>query len=107
MQNLTLKKKDLAQIGKNIIFDVVEDGDQREILDMQVIFFDILSTKEKQFGFSAEFADGMNLCCLGDEPYNDVCEIYAQNADYLLSEAFLFYMEIEIFSNHMKNTIAQ
>ena len=46
--NLTLKKKDLAQIGKNIIFDVVEDGDQREILDMQVIFFDILSTKEIQ-----------------------------------------------------------
>ena len=37
--NLTLKKKDLAQIGKNIIFDVVEDGDQREILNMQVIFF--------------------------------------------------------------------
>ena len=39
--NLTLKKKDLAQIGKNIIFDVVEDGDQREILRYdQVIFFE-------------------------------------------------------------------
>ena len=29
--NLTLKKKDLAQIGKNIIFDVVEDGYEREV----------------------------------------------------------------------------
>lgn len=101
--NLTLKKKDLAQIGKNIIFDVIEDGDQREILDMQVIFFDILSTKEKQFGFSAEFADGMNLCCLGDEPYNDVCEIYAQNADYLLSEAFCLYGDRDIFKPYEKH----
>ena len=101
--NLTLKKKDLAQIGKNIIFDVVEDGDQREILDMQVIFFDILSTKEKQFGFSAEFADGMNLCCLGDEPYNEVCEIYAQNADYLLSEAFCLYGDRDIFKPYEKH----
>lgn len=101
--NLTLKKKDLAQIGKNIIFDVVEDGDQREILNMQVIFFDILSTKEKQFGFSAEFADGMNLCCLGDEPYNEVCEIYAQNADYLLSEAFCLYGDRDIFKPYEKH----
>ena len=96
-------KKDLAQIGKNIIFDVVEDGDQREILDMQVIFFDILSTKEKQFGFSAEFADGMNLCCLGDEPYNEICEIYAQNADYLLSEAFCLYGDRDIFKPYEKH----
>lgn len=70
---------------------------------MQVIFFDILSTKEKQFGFSAEFADGMNLCCLGDEPYNEVCEIYAQNADYLLSEAFCLYGDRDIFKPYEKH----
>ena len=97
------KKKERNSVVENIIFDVVEDGDQREILDMQVIFFDILSTKEKQFGFSAEFADGMNLCCLGDEPYNDVCEIYAQNADYLLSEAFCLYGDRDIFKPYEKH----
>ena len=63
----------------------------------------ILSTKEKQFGFSAEFADGMNLCCLGDEPYNEVCEIYAQNADYLLSEAFCLYGDRDIFKPYEKH----
>mgnify|MGYP001286328709 CR=1 FL=1 len=98
---LNKNKKVVESDMENIIFDVVEDGDQREILDMQVIFFDILSTKEKQFGFSAEFADGMNLCCLGDEPYNEVCEIYAQNADYLLSEAFC--LDRDIFKPYEKH----
>ena len=50
---MTLKKKDLAQIGKNILFHEVTDGQQAEILSMHVIFFDILSTKAKQFGFCA------------------------------------------------------
>lgn len=100
---LTLKKKDLAQLGKNIVFDIVEDNDQREILDMQVIFFDILSTKEKQFGFCAEFIDGMTLCCLGDEPYNEQCEIYANKADWLLAEAFCLYRDRDIFKPYEKH----
>lgn len=101
--NLTLKQKDLAQLGKNIVFDVLEDGDQREILNMQIIFFDIFSTKEKQFGFSAEFTDGMNLCCLGDEPYNEKCKIYADKADYLLAEAFCLYRDRDKFKPYEKH----
>lgn len=100
---MTLKKKDLAQIGNNIIFEVVEDNEQKAILDMQVIFFDILSKKEKQFGFSAEFEDGLTLCCLGDEPYNEACQIYAEHSDWLLSEAFCLYEEREIFKPYEKH----
>lgn len=100
---LTLKKKDLAHLGKDIIFHVVEDGDQAEILSMRVIFFDILSTKAKQYGFFAQFQNDMTLCCLGDEPYNETCKIYADNCDWLMSEAFCLYADRDVFKPYEKN----
>lgn len=100
---LTLKKKDLAQISENILFHEVTDGQQVEILSMQVIFFDILSTKAKQFGFCLDFEDGSSLCCLGDEPYNEVCRFYAKGADWLLAEAFCLYADRDIFKPYEKH----
>jgi len=46
--------------------------------DMQLQCFDIHSTKERQFGFTALLPDGQRLCCLGDEPYNPLCEQYTE-----------------------------
>lgn len=102
--NMTLKKKDREQVGKNIVLHEVQDGEERDILSMQVIFFDILSTKAKQFGFFAKFKDdGLKLCCLGDEPYNERCRIYAENCDWLLSEAFCLYKDRDIFKPYEKH----
>ena len=100
---MTLKKKDLAQIGKNILFHEVTDDQQAEILSMHVIFFDILSTKAKQFGFCADFDDGTSLCCLGDEPYNEACRVYAEGANWLLAEAFCLYADRDIFKPYEKH----
>ena len=100
---MTLKKKDLAQIGKNILFHEVTDGQQAEILSMRVSFFDILSTKAKQFGFCADFDDGTSLCCLGDEPYNEACRVYAEGANWLLAEAFCLYADRDIFKPYEKH----
>ena len=102
---LTLKKKDLAQIGKNIIFHEVKDADQVDFMSlyMHITFFDIESTKAKQFGFLAEFIDGDTLCCLGDEPYNDRCRVYAQDCKWLLSEAFCLYADKDIFKPYEKH----
>lgn len=103
---MTLKKKDLAQVGKNIIIHEVEDATQVEFMamQMQVIFFDIFSKKAKQFGFCAEFEeDGLTVCCLGDEPYNEMCGIYAEGSNWLLSEAFCLYADRDIFKPYEKH----
>jgi RNA polymerase sporulation-specific sigma factor len=55
-----------------------KDGEERMILGHKVTFFDILSTKAKQFGFCMEYADGKKLTCCGDEPYNECEHKYAE-----------------------------
>lgn len=100
---LTLKKKDAEQLGKRIFFRTVSDGENLEILDMRVTFFDILSTKKKQFGFSAVFSDGYKLSCLGDEPYNEHCRDTVFDSDLLMSEAFCLYADRDLFNPYEKN----
>lgn len=103
MTALTLKKKDLEQIGKNILFHEVQDGQQLDILSMQITFFDIQSTKAKQFGFRALFSDGLLFSCLGDEPFNEHCKEYVYGSDWLLSEAFCLYEDREVFKPYEKH----
>lgn len=82
----------------------VEDGETRRVLGRDVTFFDIRSTKEKQFGFSAvPGMDGKKLTFLGDEPYNPVCEAYARGSRWLLSEAFCLYADRERFKPYEKH----
>ena len=59
-------------MGERIQFDVVKDGDSRTILGCPVTFFDIGSTKAKQFGFTMQLKSGKKFTCVGDEPYNEV-----------------------------------
>ena len=103
MTGLTLKKKDLAQMGKRILLHEVKDGESIALLGMKLTAFDILSTKAKQFGYELRFADGLRLTCLGDEPYNEHDEQYAKGADWLLSEAFCLYRDREQFKPYEKN----
>ena len=103
MTELTLKKKDFAQIGSRIILHEVKDGETISLVGLRLTAFDILSTKAKQFGYSIAFADGKKLTCLGDEPYNAHAEAYVRDSDWLLSEAFCQYKDREIFKPYEKN----
>lgn len=100
---LTLKKKDLQQLDKNIVLTVVSDGEEKDCMDMHITFFDILSTKKQQFGFSAVFADGYKLSCLGDEPYNEHCKDIVMGSDLLMSEAFCLYADRDKFNPYEKH----
>ena len=71
---LTLPGKILKYIDERIFWGEVKDGTRKEILGLPICFFDILSTKMKQFGFRVLLPDGQVLVCLGDEPYN--CLLY-------------------------------
>ena len=104
MCEMMLKKKDLQNVGKSIIINEVIDGQVLEFTQMKLTAFDIFSTKAKQFGYTITFADdGKVLTCLGDEPYNEVCEKYVRGADWLMSEAFCKYGDRDRFKPYEKN----
>lgn len=100
---LTTQKKFYSLIGERIHLIPVSDRETRQILDLNLTFFDIHSTKARQFGFLALFPDGKKLCCAGDEPLNPLCEIYAKECDWLLHEAFCLYADREKYHPYEKH----
>ena len=98
-----LPKKEADGIGGIVVMHELEDGERFEVDDLHLQCFDIHSTKERQFGFTALLPDGQRLCCLGDEPYNPLCEQYAKGADWLMSEAFCLYEGRERFQPYEKH----
>lgn len=103
MSGLLFTPKETQFIDKRLHLITVADGEERSINGRAVTFFDIGSTKAKQFGFSMELADGKRLVCCGDEPYNTCEEPYAKGCDWLLHEAFCLYGEADIFKPYEKH----
>lgn len=100
---LTIQGKFCALFDHRIQFVEVTDGQELAVWDHAVTFFDIHSTKARQFGFSLTLHSGRRLVCLGDEPYNPLCRRYAEVADWLLSEAFCLYADRERFKPYEKS----
>ena len=90
-------------IGQKIRLIPVAHGQRGSILDCEAAFFDIRSTKAKQFGFTLYYGDHEKLTCLGDEPYNPCCREYAENSTWLMHEAFCLASEAEIFHPYEKH----
>ena len=84
-------------------FITISDGEERLVNDHKITFFDIGSTKAKQFGFCMELDKNRKLTCCGDEPYNPCEEKYAQNSTWLLHEAFCLYSQADIFDPYEKH----
>lgn len=103
MAAFMLQPKMTAQIGKRILFHDIEDGQTVTVAGRETTFFDIGSTKMQQYGFAVKLSDGRKLCCLGDEPYNPMCESYVRGADWLLCEAFCRYCDRDIFKPYEKH----
>lgn len=78
-------------------------GKTQHILGREVTFFDIHSTKDKQFGFCMKLDNGEKLTCCGDEPYNPCMRAYVENSAWLLHEAFCLYAQADIFSPYEKH----
>ncbi|MBR3101201.1 MAG: MBL fold metallo-hydrolase [Muribaculaceae bacterium] len=100
---LTIPSKICSAIDDTIILREVNDGECVEIDDLKVTFFDIGTTKSKQYGFQATLPDGQVLTCLGDEPYNPVNERYVRGCDWLMCEAFCLYGDRTQFNPYEKN----
>lgn len=100
---LTVGKKFTKHFDERILFHVVGNGEKKEILGDTFTFFDIGSTKEKQFGYRIDMADGKIIAFPGDEPYREMLFPYVEGADYLLHEAFCLYKDREIFKPYEKH----
>lgn len=101
--DLTVQKKFTKFFDDRIRFVTLNDGDTARILDCEVDFFDIRSTKAKQFGMKVALPRGDSLVCLGDEPCDPVCEALAAGADWLLCEAFCLWAHRDRFKPYEKN----
>lgn len=101
--DLTIQKKVTKLIGERIHLVPVKDGETRLILGYEMTFFDIGSTKAKQFGFTMRTPEGKKLTCCGDEPYNECEYEYVEGSDWLLHEAFCLYGEADKFKPYEKH----
>lgn len=103
LATITIDSKITALIGEKIHIIPLTSGQQEALLGYTFTFFDLNSTKAKQFGFTLALEDNKKLTFMGDEPYNPLCWKYVHNSDWLLSEAFCLYEEREIFKPYEKN----
>lgn len=100
---LMLQKKMLRHIGERIFFHDIENGMQARLCGYDVTFFDIGSTKLLQYGFTTTLQSGKKLTCLGDEPYNPICEGVVHDTDWLLCEAFCLLGQADVFKPYEKH----
>lgn len=101
--HMLLQEKQTQFIGKRLHLIVLKDKDEHEIIHQKFQFFDIHSTKAKQFGFTMFHKDMRLLTCLGDEPCHSSCYEYARNSCYLMHEAFCLYEEADIYKPYEKH----
>lgn len=100
---LLLGEKQTRVIGEKLHLIEVKDKETVEIIGCPVTFFDIGSTKTKQFGFMMEYEKGNRLVCCGDEPFYESETEYAAGCKWLLHEAFCLYTERERFQPYKKH----
>ena len=98
-----LPKKVTVFIDDRLHLVEIQDGDSMDIIGHKVTFFDILSTKAKQYGFRMELDGGKMLTCCGDEPLNGELEKYAKGSEWMMHEAFCLYSEADIFDPYEKH----
>ncbi len=103
LAKLTIQGKIYKNIGSRIHLIAVESGETLEILDCPVTFFDIGSTKARQFGFTMILPDGKKFTCVGDEPYNPENLPYVAGSDWLMHEAFCLYSQADKFKPYEKH----
>ena len=100
---ITLGAKITSLFGDRIRFVPVENGQRETILNAEVEFFDLYSTKMKQFGFVMRRDNGEKLTFCGDEPVSEKVHELVEKSDWLMHEAFCLYAERDIFKPYEKS----
>lgn len=97
---IVVAKKVTDLFGSRIQWINLRDGDSCTILNREITFFDIRSTKLLQYAFKIK-QERLLFC--GDEPLNKAFYPDAMDAEYLLHEAFCLFSEREKFKPYEKH----
>ena len=103
MAEKLLTKKQARFVGDRLKLKKLHDGDTVRVIGRETTFFDIDSTKAKQYGFCMDLGNGRRLTCCGDEPYSERERPYVLGSDWLLHEAFCLYDQRDIFDPYEKH----
>ena len=103
MADKLLRKKDIVFIDDRLHLVEVSDEETLDVIGHKVTFFDIRSTKARQFGFRMEIGGGRMLTCCGDEPLTAALEPYARGSEWMLHEAFCLHSQADIFDPYEKH----
>lgn len=95
-----LGERQAALVGERIRLVEVRDGSHATIIGRDVAFFDIQSTKAKQFGLRMELEREGHLrprylACCGDEPFSEHARPYVEGVTLLMHEAFCLVEDAE------------
>lgn len=107
MAGKLLRADDVHHIDERLHLVELTDGQTLDIIGHQTTFFDIDSTKARQFGFSMELDDDKRLVCCGDEPLSEAGRPYARGAEWMLHEAFCLYSQADIDKPPTRSIIPQ
>lgn len=97
-----LPQKFTAWFDERILFHVVEDEEEKQILGYRIKFLDIHARKDRQFGFKTQLANGKTIVFLGDETFQEALREQVQGCDWLLHEAFCLESEADVFKPYEK-----
>jgi ribonuclease Z len=103
MAGKLLRADDVHHIDERLHLVELTDGQALDIIGHQTTFFDIDSTKARQFGFSMELDDDKRLVYCGDEPLSEAGRPYARGAEWMLHEAFCLYSQADIYKPYEKH----
>lgn len=85
-------------IGNKIKLKEVKDGEEVEILNKNVKFFDIKAKKIKQYGFSMKYEGNNTFTFIGDEVCSESTEKYVKDSDWLFADAYMADQEAEKYN---------
>ncbi|MCI8485174.1 MAG: MBL fold metallo-hydrolase [Lachnospiraceae bacterium] len=97
-----LQEKEIRFLDDRLHLITVTDKETRNLMGKPVTFFDIQSSKAKQYGFTMEIEKGEKLTCCGDEPYKECEKNYVENSKWLLHEAFCLHEQADRFRPYEK-----
>ncbi|WP_276665127.1 MBL fold metallo-hydrolase [Sharpea azabuensis] len=80
LANKLLTTKQTSLIDERLHLVIVMNDEKQIIIGHEVTFFDIHSTKAKQFGYMMKLDEGYLVCC-GDEPLNELNAHYVRNGN--------------------------
>lgn len=103
ISRMTIQRKICDLFGSRIQFVEVQHGEKLSVIGYETTFFDIQSTKAKQFGFTMQIGSEVKLTCIGDEPYNEANYEFVKDSTWLLHEAFCLFGEADVFKPYEKH----